>query len=319
MNLMVTSVHPSMGEHSKVFAPPATLPLRINADARRIDGWLLALRAQGIPALVQRVDGAVVLHVLATDADAARVELDAIDAEELEARSAAAGSSEHERFHSRLAPLGGALFALLLVALYAVTGPSASRSLWFIAGASDAGRVLAGEWWRAITALTLHADSNHVLSNIAIGTIVVTMVMRRTGVGMGAALVVLAGTLGNVVNAWGYGSHHSSIGFSTAVFGAIGILGGLTYVGAVRDRGTRRGRPAWTAIAGTLALLAMLGASERSDMLAHLFGTFSGVVVGLAVAAAGWRPRTWLGQAVTGIATLGVVVGAWAMAFASVA
>jgi membrane associated rhomboid family serine protease len=311
---MVTSAHASMGEPTTVLAPPPTLPVRLTTDVRRLEGWLLALRAQGIPALPQVVDGTIVLHVRPTDLDAARVELDAFDAEELEARPAL---GEDERFHSRLAPLGGAVFALALVALYVITGPSADRSLWFIAGASDAARVLSGEWWRAITALTLHADSNHVLSNIAIGTIVVTMVMRRTGVGLGAALVVLAGALGNVVNAWGYGSDHNSIGFSTAVFGAIGILGGLTYVGAVR--GTRRGRPAWTAIAGTLALLAMLGASERSDMLAHLFGTATGVAVGLAVGAAGWRPRTWIGQAVAGIATLGVVVGAWAMAFASVA
>jgi membrane associated rhomboid family serine protease len=316
---MVTSVQASVGDESTAFAPPATLPLRVTADARRLETWLLALRAQAIPALLQQVDGTWVLHVLPTDLDAARRELDAIDAEEVEARRAAATPSEHERFHSRLAPLGGALFALLLVALYVVTGPSASRSVWFIAGASDASRVLAGEWWRTITALTLHADSNHVLSNVAIGTIVVTMVMRRTGVGLGAALVVLAGALGNAVNAWGYGSHHNSIGFSTAVFGAIGILGGLTYAGAVRDRGTRRGRPAWTAIAGALALLAMLGASERTDMLAHLFGTVTGIAVGLAIAASGWRPRTWMGQAVIGVGTLAVVVGAWVMAFAAVA
>jgi rhomboid protease GluP len=311
---MVTSA--SMDEHSAVLAPPA-LPLRITADARRLDSWILALKAQGIPALLQRVDGAVALHVMATDVDAARVELDAIDAEEREARRVAAASTK-EPFHSRLAPIGGALFALLLVALYTVTGPSALRSEWFVAGASDAARVLAGEWWRTITALTLHADSNHVFGNIAIGTIVVTMVMRRTGVGLGAALVVLAGALGNFVNAWGYATHHSSIGFSTAVFGAIGILGGLTYIDAVRDRGTRRGRPAWTAIAGAFALLAMLGASERSDMLAHLFGTVAGLAVGLAVAGADWRPRTWIGQTITGVVTVGVVVGAWAMAFAAV-
>jgi rhomboid protease GluP len=312
---MVTSVHASM-DATAVSAPPATVPLRVTTDQRRLDSWLLALTARGIPALVQRMDGMAVLHVLAAGSDAARIELDAIDAEEVEARRAAAVPSEHDRFHSRLAPLGGALFALLLVGLYMVTGPSASRSAWFIAGASDAARVLAGEWWRTITALTLHADSNHVFGNIAIGTIVVTMVMRRTGVGLGAALVVVAGALGNFVNAWGYGSHHSSIGFSTAVFGAIGILGGLTYVGAVRERSARRGRPAWVAIAGTLALLAMLGASERSDMLAHLFGTFTGVAVGVAVAVWGWRPRTWVGQSAIGIVTLGVVVGAWAMAFA---
>ena len=64
------------------------------------------------------------------------------------------------------------------------------------------------------------------------------------------AIAHLAGALGNAVNAWGYSIHHNSIGFSTAVFGAIGILGGLTYVSAVR--GTTR-RPAGTAIAGTLA------------------------------------------------------------------
>ena len=62
----------------------------------------------------------------------------------------------------------------------------------------------------------------------------------------------------------------------------------------------------------------MLGASERSDMLAHLFGTFAGLAVGLAVAGADWRPRTWIGQTITGVVTVGVVVGAWAMAFAAV-
>ncbi len=314
---MVTSVHASMSETTLV-PPPTTTAIRVTTDARQLDAWVLALRARGIPAVLQRVDGTVVLHVLVAHAEAAALELDAIDAEEVEVRRAAAAPSEHDRFHSRLAPLGGALFALLLVGLFMVTGPSAARSEWFLAGASDAARVVAGEWWRTITALTLHADSNHVLGNIAIGTIVVTMVMRRTGVGLGAALVVLAGALGNAVNAIGYGSDHRSIGFSTAVFGAIGILGGLTYIGAVRDRAKRRGRPAWTAIAATLALLAMLGASERSDMLAHLFGAFTGVAVGVAIAVSGWRPRTWWGQAITGSATLAVVVGAWAMAFAAV-
>lgn len=292
-------------------APP-TLAVRATADARRLDTWLLALKARGIPALLYRVDGAIALHVSPMHHDAARAELDAIDAEEQEARRAAVPVPDND---SRLAPLGGVLFALLLVGFYQVSGPSALRSFWFEAGASDAVRVLAGDWWRTVTALTLHSDSNHVIGNIAIGTLVVTMVMRRTGVGLGAALVVLAGALGNLVNAWGYGTHHISIGFSTAVFGAIGILGGLTYVSALG--GTRRRRPAWTAIAGSIALLAMLGASERSDMLAHLFGTFTGLAFGLAVGFLRWRPRTWLGQAVCGLATLALVVGAWAAALAT--
>jgi membrane associated rhomboid family serine protease len=296
----------------------ATCEVGTTRDARRLDGWLLALKARGIPALLQRGDGAITLHVLPMHREAALLELEAMDAEEQESHRNAAYdlTSDSTRVHSRLAPVGGALFALLLVGFYLVTGPSASRSVWFGAGASDAARVVAGEWWRTITALTLHADSNHVLANIAIGTIVVTMVMRRTGVGVGAALVVLAGALGNAVNAWGYGVHHSSIGFSTAVFGAIGILGGLTYAEAVRRgaRGMRRGRPAWAAIAGTIALLAMLGASEQSDMLAHLFGTFTGLAVGLIVGLPRWSQGTWRSQALAGATTIGVVLGAWGVA-----
>jgi membrane associated rhomboid family serine protease len=247
--------------------------------------------------------------------DAARTELDAIDAEEADARRAAlAPPPEHVRWHSKYAPLGGALFALALIGFYMVTGPSAARSIWFRAGSSDAPLVLGGEWYRAVTGLTLHADSNHVLSNVALGAVVVTMVMRRTGVGLGAALVVFAGALGNVVNAWAYGLHHNSIGFSTAVFGAIGLLGGLTYVGAVRDSATLRGRPAWIAIAGAMGLLAMLGASERTDMLAHLFGTFAGLAIGVGVGAARLHPKAWPWQVVIGTATLTFVIGCWAAA-----
>lgn len=310
----------AMGEIPPI---PTTFAVRVTRDRLQLETWLLTLRSRGIPALLQRGDGEVVLHVLPTHADDARRELDAIDAEELEVRRAAdaeaAAAVDSARFESALAPVGGALVAMLLVAMFMVTGPVIGRSVWFGAGASDAVRVLDGEWWRAITALTLHADSNHVLSNVALGAIVVTAVMRRTGVGYGAALVVLAGTLGNVVNAWAYSSHHSSIGFSTAVFGAIGILAGLTYVTALRGNTgfVRRRRPAWTAIAGALALLALLGASERSDMLAHLFGTFAGIAVGLGVGFSRWVPRRWLGQTLVGVGTLGVLVGAWAMALAT--
>jgi len=296
---------------------PATFVVRSTNDRRQLESWLLALRARAVPVTVQHsaLGVGVDVHVLPMHLDAARAELDAIDAEEIEARRAAdAPVPEHAREHSRLAPLGGALFALALVGFYLVTGPSAARSFWFSSGASDAPRVLAGEWWRAVTALTLHADSTHVLSNVALGAVVITLVMRRVGVGVGAALVVLTGVGGNLVNAWAYGEHHSSIGFSTAVFGTIGLLGGLTYAGALRDRATLRGRPAWIAIGGALGLLAMLGASERSDLLAHLFGMLAGLGVGVVVGIARWRPRTWPWQVALGVGTVAFVAGCWIFA-----
>ena len=64
---MVTSV--SMGETTGT--PPPTTAIRVTSDARQLDAWILALKARGIPAYLQRVDGVVVLHVLPTHLDAA--------------------------------------------------------------------------------------------------------------------------------------------------------------------------------------------------------------------------------------------------------
>jgi membrane associated rhomboid family serine protease len=214
------------------------------------------------------------------------------------------------------AALGAVLVALLLLAFFAVTGPRAGGSAWFAAGASDAERVVHGEWWRAVTALTLHADSAHVISNVGIGTLVIGAVMRSEGIGWGAALVLASGTVGNLINAWVHQTLHQSVGFSTAVFAAIGILGGLTYVHSRRR--VRSSRPAWTALAGTVALLALLGTSEKGnvDMLAHLFGGVAGVSLGLLVALSRFRPSTSAGQWLAGLGAAVTVVSAWWVALA---
>ena len=49
------------------------------------------------------------------------------------------------------------------------------------------------EWWRAVTALTLHADTPHLVSNIGFGLLFLGALCRRAGLGMGIALAVLAG------------------------------------------------------------------------------------------------------------------------------
>lgn len=61
------------------------------------------------------------LHVSPLHHAAARAELEAMDAEEQERRSASVAVPEAEG--SRLAPVGGVLSALLLVGFYIVTGP----------------------------------------------------------------------------------------------------------------------------------------------------------------------------------------------------
>ena len=287
--------------------------LRATADPRRLDAWALALTSKGFTALIYWVDGTFELHVAQNDdVAAARAELDALDEEEHEARRAALADTAREQLPvTKHATTGATLMSLLLLAFFAVTGTRAGGSAWFAAGASDAERVVQGDWWRTVTALTLHADGAHVLSNVGIGTLVVGAVMRSEGVGWGAALVLASGTAGNLVNAWAHQTLHRSVGFSTAVFGAIGLLGGLAYVHGRRR--VRPLRPAWTALAGSVALLALLGASEKSnvDVLAHLFGAAAGLGLGLLVASTGLRPRSVAGQWLAGFGTAASVCGAW--------
>lgn len=291
--------------------------LRVTQSPRRVDEWTLALTSKGIAPTVLWGDGVCELYVAIHDAAQAAAELDAIDQEEREAqRARLADAALAQRPVSKHATVGAVALALLLMAFFAVTGPRAAGSVFFSAGASEAERVVHGEWWRAVTALSLHADGAHVLSNVAIGTLAVRAVMRSEGVGWGAALVLASGAVGNAINAWAHQSLHSSVGFSTAVFGAIGILGGL---GFARSRRRERPlRPAWTALAGALALLALLGASENKqvDMLAHLFGALTGVGLGILTEWRGFRPQTPAFQWLAGVATMTILLGAWWIALA---
>jgi membrane associated rhomboid family serine protease len=239
---------------------------------------------------------------------------------------------------------------LALAAFFAwVTGPVARpRGPWFAEGASVASAVVSSEPWRAVTALTLHADGPHVLGNVLSGAVFGTAVGRRLGPGLGGLAIVGSGVLGNVANAAYHhlfaGEAHRSIGASTAVFGAIGVLAATQLVAlafpalASRDHGASRGaesaRPRrrwyeWAApVFGGLALLGALGASPSSDLGAHGFGLLAGFAVGLvassvlAIAERLRRPKPgllpprripWL-QLASGATAIGAILGAWGLA-----
>jgi membrane associated rhomboid family serine protease len=279
-------------------------------DRRRVEGWMLTLLSLGMHPLLTRVQGGFAVAVPLDEAARAHSELQATEVEEAEARrDRSAAMALDEAPATPHAVAGAVALMVALMAFHAVTGPSRPGAGWFTAGTADAGRMLHGEWWRALTALTLHADLAHVVSNAGIGAIVVAAVMRAVGVGWGLALVVAAGVAGNLANAWIYQGQHLSIGFSTAVFGAIGILGGLA---AMRARRRALGRrTAWIGLGTALALLGVLGTSPETDVLGHLLGGLAGVALGLVTGWSQWRPRSWAGQTLMGLAVLAMVVGAW--------
>ncbi len=149
---------------------------------------------------------------------------------------------------------------------------------WISHGNAQAAKILDGQWWRLITALTLHADDLHLFSNLAIGGVFIIFLCHELGSGLAWSLILASGILGNLANAAVQSPTHSSIGASTAVFGTVGILAALSLV-RYRHYLQRR----WLLpVAAALALLALLGTEgKNTDLGAHLFGFVFGAALGL--------------------------------------
>ena len=65
-------------------------------------------------------------------------------------------------------------------------------------GLSDADKVMHGQWWRTITALTLHGDARHIASNLLSGYIVLTLLSYRTPLARMAPFLAVAGAQGHL-------------------------------------------------------------------------------------------------------------------------
>ena len=146
-----------------------------------------------------------------------------------------------------------------------------------VIGAAHAADIRSGHWWQCITALTLHGDLTHLLSNLTIGGVFIILLCRELGSGLAWSLLLASGATGNLINAWVQSPAHRSVGASTAVFGAVGILAAVSMV---RDNLHLRRR--WfVPVAAGLALLAILGTEgKNTDLGAHLFGFCAGLLCG---------------------------------------
>jgi rhomboid protease GluP len=181
---------------------------------------------------------------------------------------------------------------------------------WVEIGNAHSSQILNGQWWRLATALTLHADWLHLFSNLAIGGVFVVYLCRDLGSGLAWSLLLASGMLGNLANAYVQLPSHSSVGSSTAVFGAVGILGAISMM---RYRHHLRRR--WPIpVASALSLLALLGTEgKQTDLGAHLFGFLFGFVLGMAAELlVGYfgRPRR-LVNALLALLSSSVMLAAW--------
>jgi membrane associated rhomboid family serine protease len=270
------------------------------------DEWALVLAAEGVRAGVCGGPDGFAVEVPASDGDRAERLLAAFERE-----NRIAPPPPEPPPLDRTPLLHASVVSAALLATFAWTGPNGG---WLAErGAAQASAIRAGEWWRAVTALVLHADAGHVLGNAIAGALFLTAVFRGFGPGFGGALALAAGAFGNLANAWLRDPDHTTIGASTAVFGALGVLVGERMV---RRRATPTRTAAWIPLGAGLALLAMLGTEgDRVDVGAHTFGLAAGIVLGLAAAR---LPAAWLArplvQLAAGLGAIAVIAGACALA-----
>lgn len=184
---------------------------------------------------------------------------------------------------------------------------------WRDAGAMQAGLVMTGQWWRTITALTLHADLGHIVANSLFGAVFGLLVGRHYGSGLGWLLVVLCGAVGNGLDAALQADAFRSIGASTATFAAVGLVGGFVW-----RRGYYRGATWKRSVAPLFAAIALFAytgvGDENTDIVGHLTGLTTGLGCGVIAAGFDIRRLGRMGQIIAGTCALILVAAAWGYA-----
>ena len=175
-------------------------------------------------------------------------------------------------------------FALLFVFWFWVTGGAGAGTELFARGAMLSRAAADGEWWRFVTAATLHADLEHVLSNAGFMLVLGWAASERFGAGVASALWLATAVAGFVTSLL-LSDAAVTVGASGGLFGLLGAAGGH----GVRRRG--RGEVSWRervrVVGAAVLLLAFTAFSPEANIPAHLGGFVAGVALG--VLASPWK------------------------------
>ncbi len=270
----------------------------------------LVLLARDIPYEILRADGRSTLWVPEGFGERAKYEI---------------WQYEQENRRSNPAPLPptpvdrngvpGAIVYVTVICIVAwLAGEGFFNRDWLAAGRVDGERIRDGEWWRLVTALTLHSGLRHLLGNIGFGALFGFLAGRLAGPGMAWLVIVLASAAANALNTLLLDPGHRSIGASTAVFAALGLVAGYVWRGRfmAQDRWAYRLGP----IIGGIALLAFTGTGdENTDIGAHLAGFVCGFLAGIIMIRLTSLGASRHVQLVCGAGAVAIVLVAWLFAF----
>ena len=206
-----------------------------------------------------------------------------------------------------------------LIVFFLRLGSVRSGSIYQTAGSLDTERILDGEWWRTVTALTLHADATHVMANAVCACVFGLALSQLLGSGIAWLLILLSGVFGNGAETLLAGPGRLAIGASTATFGALGALGTLQTLrswNGWRDARSVFSRT-WLPIAASAVLLGWLGSGPRADIVGHVLGFGCGIVLALLASPLLQRSVGWFWHCLAGISAAALVAYAWHLALAA--
>jgi membrane associated rhomboid family serine protease len=232
-------------------------------------------------------------------------------------------------YGSASALAGSVLYALALL----LVGYAVANGIWrldaFEMGAIDSGRVQAGEWWRAWTALTLHQDFPHLAGNLGVGMWFGYLAGRHLGPGNAWLLTVVGSGVANLLESMLGPATHHSVGASTAVFTLLGLMAAYTW--RTRYELPQRWALRWGPLVAGALMLGFMGtgglsgtdppevvAASTTDIVAHALGFGVGTVLGALAAVNIVRKQLLkLPQWATALAAIAMVASAWAFALNS--
>jgi len=287
--------------------PSATPPLaRIRAHThRQAMDWSLVLASQGIEHGIERAeDGGRFLVVPTQEYQRAA---EAIRLYRLENR----------RWPwRRMIPKTGAVFdwasaawVLLTVVFYWL---EVTRENFRDLGTLDSAAMTHGEWWRLFTATLLHADLAHLAMNAAFGFVLIGLAMGRFGTGVGLLAAYLAGVAGNVTAWLLYGEPHRGLGASGVVMGALGLVAAQSV--SLLKNNPHAVKLAISGIAGGAMLFVLVALGPGTDVVAHLGGFVTGLLLGALLSLVPELPQRRLLDLATGLVFAALVIGTWLLA-----
>jgi rhomboid protease GluP len=219
------------------------------------------------------------LYVESEIADAAREQLAHFDRESVGWPPRPIRDDSVPREFEFIAPLAWAVIVLAIFRAQMEWPEMAMR------GALDTQAIFGqGEWWRLATALFLHADAGHVISNAVSGIFVFGAVTTTLGRLRGWVLLFLASVVANLAVAGIKATEdYRSLGASTAIFAGLGLLTGRSLRRAAHSGHPHRWRSIFVPFAAGVTLLGLYGAGGLDiDVGAHVAGFMTGIVFGYA-------------------------------------